>query len=86
MMELTHRVALDGRRTYEQLFYDPSAPGVPSSSRPCGGVCDQTVDYGRNTRSPGPSLRSVTSIGTTTNPASARMDWLVIAGVTQNDE
>jgi uncharacterized repeat protein (TIGR01451 family) len=77
----------DGGNIWSKLFTIPSAPGVPTFLfAPCGGVCDQTVDYGRSSQMSGTFLSGAGDVhsGTTTNPASAAAwNWLVIAGVTQ---
>jgi uncharacterized repeat protein (TIGR01451 family) len=75
----------DGGITWTKRFTIPSAPGVPTFLS-CGGVCDQTVDYGRGSQMSGTFLSGAGDVhsGTTTNPASAAAwNWLVIAGVTQ---
>jgi hypothetical protein len=77
----------NGGITWTKRFTIPSAPGVPTFLfAPCGGVCDQTVDYGRGSQMSGTFLSGAGDVhsGTTTNPASAAAwNWLVIAGVTQ---
>jgi uncharacterized repeat protein (TIGR01451 family) len=77
----------DGGNIWSKQFTIPSAPGVPTFLfAPCGGVCDQTVDYGRSSQMSGTFLSGSADVysGTTTNPASAAAwNWLVIAGVTQ---
>ncbi len=77
----------DGGNIWSKLFTIPSAPGVPTFLfAPCGGVCDQTVDYGRSSQMSGTFLSGAGNVhsGTTTNPASAAAwNWLVIAGITQ---
>ena len=89
LMELTHR---SGTRRTEGTYganclRSLSAPGVPTFLfAACGGVCDQTVDYGRSSQMSGTFLSGAGDVhsGTTTNPASAAAwNWLVIAGVTQ---
>ena len=78
----------DGGNTWTKRFTIPAAPGVSDflSANCGGGVCDQTVDYGRNNQLSGSFLADSSGIhsGTTTNPASAAAwNWRVIAGVTQ---
>jgi uncharacterized repeat protein (TIGR01451 family) len=77
----------DGENTWSKQFTIPAAPGVPTFLFPnCGGVCDQSVDYGRNNQISGTFLSGAGDVhsGTTTNPASAAAwNWLVIGGVTQ---
>jgi hypothetical protein len=78
----------DRGNTWTKRFTIPVAPGVPDFLfAGCGGgVCDQTVDYGRNNQLSGTFLAGNSGIhsGTTTNPASAAgWNWRVIAGVTQ---
>ena len=74
----------DGGNIWSKQFTIPSAPGVPDFLSCNGGVCDQTVDYGRGSQMSGTFLATDIHSGTTTNPASAAAwNWLVIAGVTQ---
>jgi len=74
----------DGGNIWTKQFTIPSAPGVPDFLSCSGGVCDQTVDYGRGSQMSGTFLATDIHSGTTTNPASAAAwNWLVIAGVTQ---
>ncbi len=74
----------DGGNIWSKQFTIPSAPGVPDFLSCTGGVCDQTVDYGRGSQMSGTFLATDIHSGTTTNPTSAAAwNWLVIAGVTQ---
>src|SRR4029077_5605491 len=74
----------DGGNIWSKQFTIPSAPGVPDFLSCDGGVCDQTVDYGRGSQMSGTFLATDIHSGTTTNPASAAAwNWLVIGGVTQ---
>ena len=74
----------NGGNIWSKQFTIPSAPGVPDFLSCNGGVCDQTVDYGRGSQMSGTFLATDIHSGTTTNPASAAAwNWLVIAGVTQ---
>jgi len=77
----------DGGNIWSKQFTVPAAPGVPAFLDPaCGGVCDQSIDYGRNNQMSGAFLSGEPNVysGTTTNPASAAAwNWLVIGGVTQ---
>jgi hypothetical protein len=77
----------NGGGIWSKQFTIPEAPGVPSFLDPaCGGVCDQSVDYGRNNQMSGAFLSGSGDVysGTTTNPGNGTAwNWLVIAGVTQ---